>query len=195
MGDFKPAPRAAPLETKARDQHRHQQRQRDQEKGNRNLFEMPIINAGDHARGDETQAAPDDLRRRVTAARLAHARAVEHYQPQREQSRDAKHQDGGGELHQCYRANTIDLSCRRRTGRLGPPNPIYRFPVPPGAGVVGVPRLVTVAGAVALLAAGSFSFSPAAMRSVFRPLSALIWFTVVWWAVAIFDNVSPLLTT
>src|SRR5689334_10448099 len=67
----------------------------------------------------------------------------------------------------------------------------YRLPVPPGGGAVGV---AGVAAGV-LFAAGIFSFSPTLMRSVFRPLRALISLTVVALALAIFSNVSPVLTT
>src|SRR5205814_9332488 len=76
MRDFKPATRAAALEPDSRNQHRHEQRQCDEEQWNRDFLEMTIIHASDYARRDETQTAPDDLRGRITRARRAHAGAV-----------------------------------------------------------------------------------------------------------------------
>ena len=71
------------------------------------------------------------------------------------------------------------------------------FLVAPGADDVGVPGLVAAGAAVdgEILAADSFSLSPTMIRSVLRPLRVLISATVVPWAVAIFDKVSPVLMT
>ena len=82
MRDFKPAARAAPLETDVRNEHRREQHQREEEKRDGDFLEMTIIHAGDDARRDETQTGPDDLRRRITGARRAHAGAVKHHQSQ-----------------------------------------------------------------------------------------------------------------
>src|SRR6266540_2653775 len=62
----------------------------------------------------------------------------------------------------------------------------YKLLVPPAGAAAGVPRLVAVEfGDAVALFAGSFSLSPALMRSVVRPFRALISFTVVPLAVAI----------
>src|SRR6185503_1817914 len=93
-------------------------------------------------------------------------------------------------------------SCQTRTisasGQPTRPHPPatgsrrHKLLVPPG---VGVPRLVAVEFDVAgELFSGSFSLSPTLIRSVVKPFSDLMSFTVVPLAWAILSNVSPVLT-
>src|SRR6266542_4155741 len=83
VGDTQPAAGAPGFDADAAgNQDHHKQRDRDEEQRQGDLLQITIVQAGDEARGDKAQAAPDDLGDRIIGARLAHAGAVEHHQSQ-----------------------------------------------------------------------------------------------------------------
>ena len=113
----KPTSGSIELETDSRDEHEHQQNECEDKQREGDFFEPPIIHHRGGKTGHQTKPAPHQLHAEKARAALRHARAVEHYNPQRQQARYTDGQNVGGVSH--------DPICRKpkKIGR-GNPRPI-----------------------------------------------------------------------
>ena len=95
----KPTSGSIELETDSRDEHEHQQNECEDKQREGDFFEPPIIHHRGGKTGHQTKPAPHQLHAEKARAALRHARAVEHYNPQRQQARYTDGQNVGGVSH------------------------------------------------------------------------------------------------
>ena len=96
--EIEPAARAVDFSADVRHEHQHQQKEREEKNRPGVFFEHLIVEGGRRHTKHKSERKPVSCFSR-SGAKLRHARAVKHHQPQRQQGSDAKRQSRDGDFH------------------------------------------------------------------------------------------------